>query len=100
MIITEWLFDERKNLSVRFPHSPANEKFSKVFTRKAESFTNDKVKVIIIWNTQKIQSLFNNKDKVKHHSCVIYHEVILGMLLILSSDDFTRYNYGRCYQKT
>ena len=54
MIITKWLFDERKNLSVRFPHSPANEKFNKGFTRKAENFTNDKVKVIIIWNTQKM----------------------------------------------
>ena len=58
MIITEWLFDGRKNFSVRFPHSPVNEKFSKVFRRKVENFTNDKVKVIIIWNTRKIQSLF------------------------------------------
>ena len=37
MIIPEWLFDERKTYSVRFPHSPLNEKFSKVFTRKIES---------------------------------------------------------------
>ena len=75
MIIPEWLFDERKTFSVRFPYSPANEKFSKVFMRKLENFTNDKVKLIIIWNTQKIQSLFNNKDKVKHHSCVIYRGI-------------------------
>ena len=40
--------------------------------RKVKNFTNDKVKVTIIWITRKIQSLFNNKDKVKHHSCVIY----------------------------
>ena len=72
MIIQEWLFDERKTFSIRFPYSPGNEKFSKVFMRKVENFTNDKVKVIIIWNTQNLQSLFNNKDKVKHHSCVIY----------------------------
>ena len=32
--------------------------------RKVENFTNDKEKVIIIWNTRKIQSLFSNKDKV------------------------------------
>ena len=38
---------------------------------KVENFNNHKVKVIIIWNTQKIQFLFINKDKVKHHSCVI-----------------------------
>ena len=24
---------------------------------------------------RKIQSLFNNKDKVKHHSCVIYRGI-------------------------
>ena len=58
MIIPEWLFDERKTFSVRFPYSPVNEKFSKVFTRKVENFTNDKVKVITIWNTRKIQPLF------------------------------------------
>ena len=72
MIIPEWLFDERKTFSVRFPYSPANKKFSNVFMRKVKNFTNDKVKVIIIWNTRKIQSLFNNKDKVKYHSCVIF----------------------------
>ena len=60
-------------ISVWFPYSPGKEKFSKVFMRKVETFTNDKVKVIIIWNTRKIQPLFNNKDKVKHHSCEIYH---------------------------
>ena len=75
MIKPEWLFDERKFFSVKFPYSPANEKFSEVFMRKLENFTNDKVKVIIIWNTRKIKSLFNNKDKVKHHSCVIYRGI-------------------------
>ena len=48
MIISEWLFDERKTFSVRFPYSPVNEKFNKVFMRKGEDFTNGKVKVIII----------------------------------------------------
>ena len=48
MIIPEWLFDERKTFSVRFPYSPVNEKFNKVFMRKGEDFTNGKVKVIII----------------------------------------------------
>ena len=61
IIIPEWLFDERKTFSVRFPYSPVNEKFSKVFTRKVENFTNDKVNVIIIRNPRKMQSLFNNK---------------------------------------
>ena len=48
MIIPEWIFDETKTFSVRFPYSPANEKFRKVFMKKVENFTNDKVKVIII----------------------------------------------------
>ena len=57
MVTPEWLFDERKTFSVRFSYSPVNEKFSKVFTGKVENFTNDKGKIIIIWNTQEIQSL-------------------------------------------
>ena len=72
IIIPEWLFDERKTFSVTLPYSSANEKFRKLFMRKV---TNDKVKVIIIWSTRKIQSLFNNNDKVKHHSCVIYRGI-------------------------
>ena len=75
MIIPGWLFDGRKTFSVRFPYSPLNEKFSKVFMRKVEKSTNDKVTVIITQNTRKIQSLFNNKDKVKHYSCVIYRVI-------------------------
>ena len=35
MVIPEWLFKERKTSSVRFPYSPANEKFSKVFMGKS-----------------------------------------------------------------
>ena len=41
MIIPEWLFDERKTFSVRFPYSPANEKVGKAFMIKVENFTND-----------------------------------------------------------
>ena len=38
-------------------------------------FTNYKVKSNIIWSTRKIKSLFNNKDNVKHMSCIIYYGV-------------------------
>ena len=38
-------------------------------------FTNDKFRFHIIWNTSKMQSLFNNKDKVQHLSCVTYKGV-------------------------
>ena len=68
MIIPEWLFDERKTFSFRLPYLFASKKFSKAFMRKVENG-------ITMWNTPKIWSLFNNKDKVKHHSCVIYRGI-------------------------
>ena len=34
--------------------------------------TNGKVRFNITWNSHKIQSFFNNKDKIKHFSCVTY----------------------------
>ena len=52
--------------------SSANEEFSKLFVNEVEDYTNDKVKLVIIWSTRKIQSIFNYKDKVQHHRCVIY----------------------------
>ena len=36
---------------------------------------NYRVKVNIVWNTRKIKSLFNNKDKLGHYSCIIYREI-------------------------
>ena len=50
-------------------------KFSKHVIRKLRTFTKYKVKFIIIWDTRKIQSFFNNKDKVQHLSCAIYDGV-------------------------
>ena len=54
---------KEKPFQLDFHYSPSNEKFSKAFMRKVENFTNDKVKVIIIWNTRKMQTLFNIKMK-------------------------------------
>ena len=56
---------------MRLPYLSANEKFVKLF----ENYTNGKVKLVIILNTRKIQSLFNHKDKIQNHSCVIYRGV-------------------------
>ena len=58
MIIPEWLFDERKTFSVRFPYTLLRTRNLVKFYEKSRKFTNDKVKVIILWNTRKIQSLF------------------------------------------
>ena len=46
---------------------------SEQFISKLQTFTNGKVGFDIIWNTSKIQSLFNNK--LCYLSCVIYKGV-------------------------
>ena len=70
-IIPEWLFDKRKLIILRPPFSVSNEKFTKSFIKKLAIFTNNKCKFNIVWNTRN-RSLFQIKDKVKHHSCVLY----------------------------
>ena len=68
LLIPKWLFNETKLVVIRLPFTPRNEKFSKCFISKLQIFTNGKVRFNIIWNTRKIQCLFNNKDKVQHLS--------------------------------
>ena len=75
VLIPQWLFDERKECLIRLPFAPANEKFVKSFINKLEIFTNYRVKFNIVWNTRKIKSLFNYKDKVSHYSCIIYRGI-------------------------
>ena len=72
-LIPKYLFDETKLVVIRLPFSPRNEKFSKHFISKFQTFTNGKVRFHIIWNTRKI-SLFSI-IKVQHLSCVIYKGV-------------------------
>lgn len=67
VIIPEWLFDVRKPFRARLPVFPANEKFSKLFTKKREGFTNGWIKLIIIWDTH-VKLI--KKDKVQHHDCL------------------------------
>ena len=57
--------------AVRLPYSSASEKFSKLLVNKIKDYTNGKGKLVKTWNTRKIQSLFNYKDKVQHHNRVI-----------------------------
>ena len=75
ILIPQWLFDERKECLIRLLFAPANEKFVKSFVNKLEIFTNCRVKFNIVWNTRKIKSLFNYKDKVSHYSCIIYRGI-------------------------
>ena len=71
-IIPEWLFDEKRVLTVRLPFCPKNEEDSKSFICNLEQYTAEKVTFKIIWNTRNIRSLFPLKDKVTHRSCCIY----------------------------
>ena len=71
LLVPKSLFDETKLVVIRLPSAHRNEEFSKHLINKLKSFKNDKVRFNITWNTCKIKSLFNNKDKVEHFSCII-----------------------------
>ena len=71
LIIPEWLFDQRKKVLFKLPYCPSNERDVKRFIDKIESFTNGKLKFIVLWSTRNIKSLFPLKDRVKHLSCII-----------------------------
>ena len=72
LIIPEWLFDQRKKVLFKLPYCPSNERDVKRFIDKIESFTNGKLKFIVLWSTRNIKSLFPLKDRVKYLSFVIY----------------------------
>ena len=57
------------------PFAPANEKFVKSFTNKLGIFTNYRIKLNFVRNTQKIKSLLNYKDKVSHYSYITYKRI-------------------------
>ena len=71
VLTRQWFFDDRKECMIRLPFAPANEKF----VNKLEIFTNNSIKFNIVWNNQKIKSLFNYKDKVSYYSCIIYRGI-------------------------
>ena len=53
-------------------YSSKNEKYRAYFVNNLVSFTSGKVKLNVVWNARKIQSLFPLKDKVRHLDCVIH----------------------------
>ena len=63
VLIPQSFFDDRKECMIRLPFAPANEKFLKTFINKLEIFTNYSIKFNVVWNTRKIKSLFNYKEK-------------------------------------
>ena len=72
MIIPEWLFDDRERIVIKLPYCYSNETLSKTFLSRLFVFTGDKYKLMIVWETRKVRTLFPLKDKVKHASCIIY----------------------------
>ena len=67
-LIPDFLFDERKKISIQLPFCERNEKLSKKFTAKLNSFTDSKYSVHILRQTRKIKSIFKLKpDKTSTH---------------------------------
>ena len=48
LLISKWLFDETKLVVIRLPFGPRNEKVSKRFISKLQTFTNGKIRFNII----------------------------------------------------
>ena len=99
LIISQWLFDERKAFTIHIPFSPSNESFVKTFVSKLNYFTNEKWKFNVVWNTRKVQSLFPLKDKVSPYSCVIYWGIVLVTKIILERQ-FVMLKYDGMNMKT
>ena len=72
LVIPEWLFHQRKKFLFELPYCLSNERDVKRFIDKIESFTNGKLKFIVLWSTKTIKSLFPLKDQAKQLFCVIY----------------------------
>ena len=72
VIIPPWLFEDRVTKYIRIPFCESNENLGKQFIERLNTFTGNKFKFVIIWETRSIRSLFPLKDKIIHVSCVIY----------------------------
>lgn len=71
-LIPPYFFEERKKIAIRLPYCPLNEKQSKKFIAKLNSFTANKYFFVIVWQTKKIRQMFRLKDKNLHPSHVVY----------------------------
>jgi len=82
-IIPDFLFEERKKVFIKLPFCGKNEKFSKTFIEKLNKFTNFNFIFIILWQTRRIKSLFNNKDKTFTDPKLFRKEIVLVALITL-----------------
>ena len=67
--------EKKLSILVKIPFCFQNERISKNFINKFKNLTNDKFEIRIKWETKKVKSLFNLKDRNPHPSCVIYEGV-------------------------
>ena len=72
-IIPTSLFEIAKPFkSIEIPYCEPSEIKSKHFLKKFHKFLNNSFRIVILWKTRNIQSLFLLKDKNNHRLCVIY----------------------------
>ena len=62
----------------KWPYCPSNEHDFKSFIDRTESFTGDKIMLIVLWSTRNIKSFFQLKNKVAHRSWVILNNVFVN----------------------
>ena len=62
----------KKEIVIRVPFCPKNEASINKVLKRLEVFSNKQFVFKVIWNTQKIKSLFPIKDRVQHSSNVTY----------------------------
>ena len=60
-LIPDFLFDERKKISIQLPFCERNEVLSKKFIAELNSLTDNKYSVHILWQTREIKSMFKLK---------------------------------------
>ena len=59
-------------IPIQIPFCDKNEKLGRHFLTQLNKFTNNNFKFTIVWQTRKVKSLFQLKDKIKTKACVIY----------------------------
>ena len=72
-IIPPSLFEITKPFTLaEIPYCELNEITSKHFLKKFQKFTNNSLRIVIMWKIRNVRSLFPLKDKSDYISCVIY----------------------------
>ena len=71
-MIPDFLFEDRTEIYIRLPYCQQNEEIVQNFINRFDTFTSNSCRLIVVWNTRKVKTLFPLKDKNIHKSCVIY----------------------------